>query len=55
MEHFKEWSAEDFMRSIFNDTYVLFFSDFLYKSVYKSIGIENSLELLHLPNFGKIF
>ena len=32
--NFKERSAEDFMRSIFNDAYAIFFSDFL---LYKSI------------------
>ena len=31
--HFKERSAEDFMRSVFNDAYAILFSDFLYKSI----------------------
>ena len=31
--HFKERSAEDFMRSIFNDIYTILFSDFLYKNI----------------------
>ena len=30
--HFKEKSAEDFMRSVFNDAYAILFSDFLYKA-----------------------
>ena len=31
--HFKERSAEDFMRSAFNDAYAMSFSDFLYQSI----------------------
>ena len=31
--HLEERSAEDFMVSVFNDAYVILFSDFLYKSI----------------------
>ena len=31
--HFKERSAEDFIRSIFNAACAMLFSDFLYKSI----------------------
>ena len=31
--HFKERSADDFMRIVFNDAYAMLFSDFLYKSI----------------------
>ena len=31
--YFKERSAKDFMRSVFNDAYAIFFSDFLHKSM----------------------
>ena len=30
--HFKERSAEDFIRSVFNAAYAMLFSDFLYES-----------------------
>ena len=31
--HFKETSAEDFMKSIFNDAFAILCSDFLFKSI----------------------
>ena len=33
MPQYKESSPDDFMRLVFNDAYVIFFSDFLYKSI----------------------
>ena len=32
--HFKERSAEDVMRGVFNDAYALLLSDFMYKNIY---------------------
>ena len=33
MPQYKESSPDDFMRLVFNDAYVILFSDFLYKSI----------------------
>ena len=38
--HFKERSAEDFMRSVFNDAYALLFSVFLYKIICCGFSFE---------------
>ena len=38
--HFKERSAENFMRSVFNDTYGILFSDFLYKNIFYGYSFE---------------
>ena len=55
--HLEETSAEDFMRSIFNDAYAILFSDFLYKSICCGYSFElpQPVEAIQTSTHNKCF